>query len=341
MGYVLDNDLIHTLNRIRPAGRATTDGLGTQLDNALQGILPADSIGDSEINWGTGAGEVSAADMPIADAGTHFTTDDVESALAQLGELKDLLDDVADGASGADAIGLTPNALTGAAATVQAAIDALTDQLASEADGYSGGNYVHLTPIAETGGAATIQEVIEALVARIKAVADGSSGADLVGATAISGWVGGTVQAILESAKADADGHRELVVPLSYRQAGYVDADVAGMPLGLGFGDGYITKAAFTLGNTGADATDPLSVIGNVYVGGASVFSVRPEMTKAAADAAWTLANGTGITAGVLRDDVPVSENAVISCSWQVTRTTPEEEMADLFLYVEVGYPRT
>ena len=41
-------------------------------------------IKDTMIDFGTGAGQVSAADMPIADAGGYFPTDTVEAALQKL-----------------------------------------------------------------------------------------------------------------------------------------------------------------------------------------------------------------------------------------------------------------
>lgn len=42
----------------------------------------------------------------------------------------------------------------------------------------------------------------------LNATADGNSGADNVGATAVEGWPGSSVQAILESAKSDIAGHK-------------------------------------------------------------------------------------------------------------------------------------
>jgi len=44
-----------------------------------------DEIKDSHIDWGTGSEQVSAVDMPIADAGSHFTGTDVETALQEAG----------------------------------------------------------------------------------------------------------------------------------------------------------------------------------------------------------------------------------------------------------------
>ncbi len=45
------------------------------------------AVDDNDIDWGTGAGEISATDMPIADAGGYYATDDVEAALQALGSL--------------------------------------------------------------------------------------------------------------------------------------------------------------------------------------------------------------------------------------------------------------
>ena len=43
------------------------------------------------------------------------------------------------------------------------------------------------------------------LTTTLSATTDSASGADQIGATAISGWTGATVQAIMESAKTDVD----------------------------------------------------------------------------------------------------------------------------------------
>ncbi len=69
----------------------TTGVLNVNVDGASLEInsdivrVKADGINDTHIDWGTGANQVSAADMPIADAGNYFLTDFVESALQQLG----------------------------------------------------------------------------------------------------------------------------------------------------------------------------------------------------------------------------------------------------------------
>lgn len=46
--------------------------------------LAADAADDTKIDWGTGANQVSGADVPLADAGTYFATDNVEAALQEV-----------------------------------------------------------------------------------------------------------------------------------------------------------------------------------------------------------------------------------------------------------------
>ena len=47
-------------------------------------VLGADKVKDSMVDWGTGAGQVSAVDIPIADSGSHFTGEEVETALQEI-----------------------------------------------------------------------------------------------------------------------------------------------------------------------------------------------------------------------------------------------------------------
>jgi len=61
-----------------------TDGSSIELSGAGAVQVKADGIKDSHIDWGTGAGQVSAADVPIADAGSYLTATDVEGALQEI-----------------------------------------------------------------------------------------------------------------------------------------------------------------------------------------------------------------------------------------------------------------
>ena len=71
------------------------DGAGAPTSAALSGdvtmtnagvvAIGADKVLDSMINWGTGATQVSAVDMPIADAGSYIVGTEVETALQEYG----------------------------------------------------------------------------------------------------------------------------------------------------------------------------------------------------------------------------------------------------------------
>jgi hypothetical protein len=77
----------------------------------LSSFVDADEIKDTMIDWGTGAGQVSAADVPIADAGTRFTGTEVEAALQELAGSGRTTETVK---ANADAIALINSVPTGA-----------------------------------------------------------------------------------------------------------------------------------------------------------------------------------------------------------------------------------
>lgn len=75
------------------AGLAFTAGvLSVNVDDASLEInvdtlrVKADGINDTHIDFGVGANQVSAVDLPIADAGGFFDTDNVEAALQDLAD---------------------------------------------------------------------------------------------------------------------------------------------------------------------------------------------------------------------------------------------------------------
>ena len=59
-------------------GDVTASGPGS-----VAATIGADKVHDSMIDWGTGASQVSAVDMPIADGGSIITATDVEAALQE------------------------------------------------------------------------------------------------------------------------------------------------------------------------------------------------------------------------------------------------------------------
>jgi len=65
--------------------QVTVDDSSIGINGSNQLYVKDDGITDAMISWGTSTGQVSAEDMPIADAGGYFTTDNVEAALQELG----------------------------------------------------------------------------------------------------------------------------------------------------------------------------------------------------------------------------------------------------------------
>lgn len=92
-------------------------------------------------------------------------------------------------------------------------------------------------------------------------------------------------------------------------------------------------------GETGSDGTDALNIKLDVLINGTSIFTALPQLdgvltagSAGAADGANTLATGTGITVGTLKAlaSRQFSKGDVITVTFDITRTTPEDEMADI-----------
>lgn len=63
-------------------GNINEDNLAS--DSVGRTEVKDDAIGEDEIDWGTGADQVSAADVPIADAGSYYVNGFVEGALQEI-----------------------------------------------------------------------------------------------------------------------------------------------------------------------------------------------------------------------------------------------------------------
>lgn len=145
-----------------------------------------------------------------------------------------------------------------------------------------------------------------------------------------------------------ADGavdSEHLAATVTYKVAlqDFVRGDFTAAPstrdIGFGIGEGVIVKAGFSLQNTGADGTDPLDLEMDVKIGATSIFTTKPKLEDGAADGSDTFTAGAGITVGVIdTTKADVAANDQISIEWTLTRTTPEDEMADLFAEVVVAY---
>ena len=69
------------------AGVLSTNVDGTSIETSADTLqVVANGINDTHIDFGIGANQVSGVDLPLADAGNYFTTDNTEAALQELGE---------------------------------------------------------------------------------------------------------------------------------------------------------------------------------------------------------------------------------------------------------------
>jgi hypothetical protein len=121
----------------------------------------------------------------------------------------------------------------------------------------------------------------------------------------------------------------------TYAVSGNVTADqsaklVTFVPVFLN--GGRIVSAFLAAGENGADGTDPLSMTGDILINGTSIFSTLPGLAKAAGTGKkTTISAGTGITVGVINTEADnVATGDKITVTLDITRTTPETEMADV-----------
>lgn len=152
------------------------------------------------------------------------------------------------------------------------------------------------------------------------------------GGTELSVKTGGVTPTQLSAAATEKDTIR---IPI----AGDIAASVAATLADIARGAGVITRAGFKLGNTGTDGSNPLSAELDVLINGATIFSTKPVLAKTAADGAVTVTAGTGVTVGVINaaaDDVVNKD--LITYALTLTRTTPEDEIADAFIFIDVAY---
>lgn len=59
--------------------------VGTAADDSINFDVATDGIDDTHIDWGTGANQVSAVDLPVADSGDYYSGTEVETALQEIG----------------------------------------------------------------------------------------------------------------------------------------------------------------------------------------------------------------------------------------------------------------
>jgi len=125
---------------------------------------------------------------------------------------------------------------------------------------------------------------------------------------------------------------------LEYHTSGDIVATVTSKVLAITKNAGVIDVAGFRLGNTGTDASNALSLELDILIGGVSIFTTKPAISKTAADGLDTFTAGTGITVGAINVAANIfAAKAVITMTLTITRTaSPSDELdtADVFAYL-------
>ena len=112
-------------------------------------------------------------------------------------------------------------------------------------------------------------------------------------------------------------------------KAGDITANIAATPIAVAPYAGTIRQVRISLGNTGEDAANPLSIEVDVLKNGTSIFpsTTKPSLSKADADYATVVA---------VPDTVNFVEGDFFTYTATLTRTaSPTDEMADLVVSIE------
>lgn len=126
---------------------------------------------------------------------------------------------------------------------------------------------------------------------------------------------------------------------ITHNVSGDLTASITAIGIGFARGAGTIDRAGFSLQNMGADGSDALSAELDILINGVSIFTTKPALAKNAADGASTFASGTGVTVGVIDEAANiVAAGDKITATWTLTRTSPEDEMADLCISADLKY---
>ncbi len=118
-----------------------------------------------------------------------------------------------------------------------------------------------------------------------------------------------------------------------------ITASVADDTLFVAEGAGKIEDVILYVDNTGADGTDDLAIDADVDIGGTSCLTTKPAITDSASDQSNSKAGGTGVTTGVVDSSAnTLAAGDRVSVDLNLTRTTPEDEMAGVIVCVKVRY---
>ncbi len=119
--------------------------------------------------------------------------------------------------------------------------------------------------------------------------------------------------------------------PLIATFSGEIINNVFGLLAGAASVGGKLTNVSLSVGNRGRDTTDALALSADVRIGATSILTTPPAITMNSGEYATDLT-----TAVIDADNNQISRGQLVYVDLNLTRTTPDTEMADVIVVVDL-----
>jgi len=131
-----------------------------------------------------------------------------------------------------------------------------------------------------------------------------------------------------------------IVVPLAATVSGELTANKSGAPIGACGLPGTISDVWFSLGQSGKDDTNTLSMTVDVKLNGSTVLTTKPIIAHVSGEASQQkttkTSTDTGVTQSVLNTNTAVAQGDILTFDMILTRTaTPTTEIKTMAVVVE------
>ena len=127
--------------------------------------------------------------------------------------------------------------------------------------------------------------------------------------------------------------------PMTALVSGEITANVTGAPLGAANVGGRVSNVWLSVGKSGKDDVDTLSLTVDVKINGTSCLSTAPVIAHVSGEASinkTTKVSGAGITQAVMNSsNNDVSPGDMLTYDLTLNRTTPTSEMQNMAVVVE------
>jgi hypothetical protein len=127
--------------------------------------------------------------------------------------------------------------------------------------------------------------------------------------------------------------------PLVVSISGEITASDGHKVMGAASVDGKVVGAYLSVKERGVDGTNDLYLEADLFVNGTTFLATKPKIeagaTASGGGQADTFDSGTGITQAVFTGSGEVRRGDVFTCSFELTRTTPDTEMTNAVFVVD------